>query len=402
MEMNEAIFSELFAISERAKERAKKREKKRSMYFELEAQLPKSKAMHCIAGLRGVGKTVVMLQLANSFENSIYASSEQLLLRSISFYDFINYCKKKGFVNIFLDEVHLYSNWPLELKAAFDEEGAKITFSGSSALALVEGSADLSRRVVFHFLPPLSFREYLLLKSDVVLPKASIEELVDFDKRKKLIRDIAPYANRVDDYLAYGALPFSLEEENPQPLYEGILAKIVRLDLTHLKKIDVNHIESVYKLLGFIATSPPDKISYNSIANALNKNIYVVMEIIRLLKEIGLLMAVLPKGGSGTVTRKEYKLLVLPPFRSVLSKLRGVEVQKGALREDFFVSHVGGDNVKYIKTERKRRTPDYVYKGWIFEVGGMSKDKKGGDYVVADGLPIEPSKIPLCLFGLLY
>ncbi|MDP3742412.1 MAG: AAA family ATPase [Candidatus Micrarchaeota archaeon] len=402
MEMNEAIFSELFAISERAKERAKKREKKRSMYFELEAQLPKSKAMHCIAGLRGVGKTVVMLQLANLFENSIYTSSEELLLRSVSFYDFINYCKKKGFVNIFLDEVHLYSNWPLELKAAFDEEGAKITFSGSSALALREGSADLSRRVVFHFLPPLSFREYLLLKYNVVLPKVSVEDLVDFDKRKALITAIAPYANRVDDYLAYGALPFSLEEENSQPLYEGILSKIVRLDLAHLKKIDVNHVESVYKLLGFIATSSPDKISYNSIANALNKNMYVVMEIIRLLNEIGLLMCILSKGGSGKTTRKEYKLLLLPPFRSVISRLRSAEVQKGALREEFFVNHVGAGNVKYIKTDRKRRTPDYVYKNWVFEVGGMTKDKKGGDYVVADGLPIDVEKIPLALFGLLY
>ncbi len=402
MEMNEAIFSELFSLSERRKAEAKKFEKKRPIYFELESQLPNSKAMHCIAGLRGIGKTVVMLQLANKFENSIYASSEQALLRSVSFYDFITYAKQKGFINIFLDEMHLYPNWQLELKAAFDEGGAKITFSGSSALFITQGSADLSRRVVVHHLPPLSFREFLVLKYNASLPVATIEELVDFEKRKTLISVIAPYVSRFDEYMFSGALPFSLEEENPQPLYEGIVSKIVLSDLSQLKKIDINYVESIYKLLGFIATSSPDKISYNSIANALNKNMYVIMEIIRLLSEVGLVMAILPKGGSGKTTRKEYKLLLAPPFRQVLCRLRATQAEKGALREEFFLNHVGADNAKYIKTERKRRTPDYFYKRWTFEVGGMSKNKQGSDYIVADGLPIDKNKIPLVLFGLLY
>ncbi len=402
MEMNEAIFSELFSLSETNKAEAKKLEKKRPVYFELESLLPNSKAMHCIVGLRGVGKTVVMLQLANKFENSIYASSEQVLLRSVSFYDFITYAKQKGFVNIFLDEIHLYPNWQLELKAAFDEGGAKITFSGSSALFIAQGSADLSRRVVVHRLAPLSFREFLALKYGASLPVVTIEELVDFEKRKSLISGIAPYINRFNEYMSSGALPFSLEEENPQPLYEGIISKIVLSDLSQLKKIDINYIESVYKLLCFVATSSPDKLSYNSIANALNKNMYVVMEIIRLLTEVGLVMAVLPKGGGGKTTRKEYKLLIVPPFRQVLCRLRAVDAEKGALREEFFLNHVGFANAKYIKTKRKRRTPDYFYKQWSFEVGGMSKKQQGSDYIVADGLPIDQKKIPLALFGLLY
>jgi predicted AAA+ superfamily ATPase len=402
MEVTEQIFSKIFALSEEKKAEAKAKPKKRYLFNEIKDQIGKTKVMQGIPGLRGAGKTVILLQLANEFADSIYVRSEQLLMRAISIYDFITYAKDKGFSHIFVDEVHLYPNWALDLKAAYDEGGATIYFSGSSALAIQEEGADLSRRAILRFLPPLSFREYLHLRYEIELPKVTVEDILDFKRRKELIKDIAPHANKITEYMNGGALPFSIEESNPQPIYENILSKIIRSDMASLKKIDINHVDTVYKMLGFIATSKPDKVNYHSISSSLGKNIYIVMEIIRLLKELGLLMAVPSVGSGARGARKEYKLLLSPPWRSIICKLRSIQSETGALREEFFVNHVRPDRIRYEKTERKRRTPDYRLDDVVFEVGGESKKKKTADYVVVDGLPFDEKRIPLALFGLLY
>lgn len=62
----------------------------------------------------------------------------------------------------FLDEVHKYKGWSLEIKNAYDEfEDMHIVLSGSSLINLIEGEADLSRRCITYTLQGLSFREYL-------------------------------------------------------------------------------------------------------------------------------------------------------------------------------------------------------------------------------------------------
>ncbi len=403
MEMDEKIFLDLFASSEKQKRSVKQKSRKRFLFEDLSGISGKTKTMQGIVGLRGCGKTTLLLQLAAELENSIYVSSEQLLIRSISIFKFVDYAKQKGFSKIFIDEVHLYPNWSLELKAAYDEDGVFIFFSGSSSMAIQDKGADLSRRARFHNLPPLSFREFLLLRYDIELPKIELEDILDRGRRRELVGMIGPHLGMLNEYMESGALPFSLEENNPQPLYISVLSKIVRSDLASLKKININSIETVYQMLGLIATSNPDRINYNSMANALNKNIYVVMETIRMLNDVDLMMPILPEGSGTSGARKEYKLLLRPPFRAVICSMLGKETNIGAMREEFFANNLGPQNINYIKTERKRRTPDYRYQGYSFEIGGISKGRKSDtDFTVVDGLSLDEKKIPLALFGLFY
>jgi hypothetical protein len=403
MEMDEKIFLDIFSNSEKQKRTIQQKKRKRFLFDKLSGISEKTKTIQGIVGLRGCGKTVILLQLAAELDNSIYVSSEQLLIRSISIYDFISYAKQKGFSNIFVDEVHLYPNWSLELKAAYDEGGLFIFFSGSSAMAIQDKGADLSRRARFHNLPPLSFREFLLLKYDVELPKISMEELLDYPRRRELVGVIGPHIGMMNEYMGSGALPFSLDEKNPQPLYVSVLSKMVRSDLASLKKININSVETVYQMLGLIATSNPDRINYNSMANALNKNIYVIMETIRMLNDVDLIMPILPEASGTSGARKEYKLLLRPPFRTVISNMLGKEANIGAIREEFFINNLGHQNIRYIKTERKGKTSDYRYKGHSFEIGGISKGRKSDtDFTVVDGLSLDEKKIPLALFGLFY
>ena len=166
-----------------------------------------------------------------------------------------------------------------------------------------------------------------------------------------------------------------------------------------LKKIDINHVESIYKMLRMVATSPPERMNYNSITNALDKNIYVVMEMARLLRDIGLVMGVLPEGAGSKAVRKEYKMLLMPPFRSVICRMNANPASVGALREEFFVLHAGHENVRYIKSRRQSKASDYRLGKWSFEIGGERKDS---DYRVSADLSMDEETIPLALFGLLY
>ena len=72
-----------------------------------------------------------------------------------------------GGKHIFIDEVHKYPGWSVEIKNFYDIfTGLKIVFSGSSAVSIKKAKADLSRRAAMYHLHELSFREYLEL-SDV-------------------------------------------------------------------------------------------------------------------------------------------------------------------------------------------------------------------------------------------
>ena len=93
------------------------------------------------------------------------------------------------------------------------------------------------------------------------------------------------------------------------------------------------------------------------------------------------------------------------PFRSVLCDDYGVQPSIGSLREEFLANHL--EKLAYIKTDRKRKTPDFYFNGKIFEVGGPSKNlkqikQKGKNaYLVVDQVTYDKNKIPLYLFGFL-
>ncbi len=114
-----------------------------------------------IKGLRGVGKTTLMLQLAPHLRNSVYFSADHYILSSFDLYETINTLSKRGYTNILIDEIHTRPDWQKILKSVYDERKVRVFFSGSSYMMLDDMSSDLSRRVVLYDLPPLSFREFL-------------------------------------------------------------------------------------------------------------------------------------------------------------------------------------------------------------------------------------------------
>lgn len=106
-----------------------------------------------IYGLRGIGKTVMLLQLAGSNRNALYVPIDATYLANYSIYDIAEEANNRGYSNLFIDEIHTRKGWTAELKTLYDEKHVHIVFTGSSAANIARG-ADLSRRVLMYELPP--------------------------------------------------------------------------------------------------------------------------------------------------------------------------------------------------------------------------------------------------------
>lgn len=392
----EKLFGELLAISE--KFRREEYAHKRDVYEQITDVREKYKGIIGIYGLRGVGKTVLLNQIAKEYSHAFYFSVEHLLRRGIRLYDFLKHLHNQGYNEIFIDEIQKYPDWPLETKLFYDDYKPLIWLSGSSAVAIQEKSADLSRRMTLIKVKPFTFREYLRFKRGAELPEVSIDELLD--RKNELTKEIAPYLDEFDPYLTSHALPAAYFEKSPD-IYERILRRVIEQDMLALKKMDAFYLEAAYRILNFSATSSPDKLSFSKLSSSIGKNINLVMEIVRLFGLSGLFNITLPYASGHKLVRVEPKILFTPSIRSAVCKGVNKQPTKGALREDFFIFHV--PEAHYLKTERKRKTPDYIYKDIVFEVGGPSKNRmqaKRG-YIVTDSLDFEKNKVPLILFGLL-
>ncbi len=392
----ERLFGELLARNERF--RQEEYLKKRFIYERIVDVRKNFKGVVGIYGLRGVGKTVLMNQISKNYSNSFYFSVEHLVRRGIDLYEFLKYLEGHGYREIFIDEIQKYPDWPLEIKLFYDEYKPLLWISGSSAISLQEKSADLSRRLTLIKVEPFTFREYLYFKRGVNLPVVPLDDLLE--RKNELTKEIAPYLDDLPPYTSTYALPAAYFEKSPD-VHERIIRRVVEQDMLSLKRMDAFYIEAAYKILNFSATSLPDKLSYSRLSSSINKNISMIMEMVRLFDISGIFNIVLPYARGHKLVRVEPKILFAPSFRSAIIRMISAQPAIGALREDFFVFHVR--DARYIKTKRERKTPDYFYKDNIFEIGGPSKRtaKAKGGYLVVDSLTLEKNKIPLVLFGLL-
>ena len=106
-----------------------------------------------IRGQKGVGKTTLMLQrILQMFGSTnttevLYASLDNIYFSTHQLLDFIEQVHSQGGRWLFLDEVHKYKGWSLEVKNAYDEfADMHFVLSVSSLVNLNDGLSDLSRR----------------------------------------------------------------------------------------------------------------------------------------------------------------------------------------------------------------------------------------------------------------
>ena len=366
---------------------------------ELAKQIEKHKIITAIKGLRGVGKSSLLLHLLKEHEASIYINAEYLVRQGYSLYEVLDYVYEQGYSYIGIDEIHAINDWTKELKLFYDQTRAKIIITGSSALSLAVQSSELSRRITIKELKPFSFREYLFFKKNVLLEKRELEEIIN--NRQELVKEIAPYISYYEEFVRYYGLPAAFFEG--KEVYAGIIERIIYYDLLAMKSIDVGYMHSAFKVLKFLCSSKPGELSYNAIANSIGRSVKFTISLIRLLADAGIIRLIDGYGKGHKAIRSEQKITMPLSFRNGLAEYFNIVAEKGALREDFFVHHL--EKVKYVK-DRGKKVPDYYVDGKVFEIGGKAKGKKQlkgfkEGYLVKEDLSIKEN-IPIYLFGLLY
>ena len=392
--MEESIVDEIILNSEKQIKWSKKFNKTRYLFNELKT-IDKEYFIG-IKGIRGIGKTVLMLQLASKTKESIYFSADSTIIKPFNIYEISKKLIQRGYENIFIDEIHRKSEWDIDVKTLYDEHESRIIFSGSSALDITKTSADLSRRVVLKELKPVSFREFLNIRKNYNISPISFEEIIK--NKNTLAKKYIETYTHFSEYMRYSGVLYP--KNGFFEALENTLRKVVLHDLSALRDINVKYETDIYKLLYLIARSPPYQTNYSAISRELEVSKTFAIRIVKDLEDTGIIITAFPCKKKGIDVKKEPKIYLSIPLREFFLKY-GVDINKGASREEFFINHIR--NVCYIKGERGEKTPDFRYKDVILEIGGKSKTKyQNPDYIATDSLSTEGNKIPLFLFGFIY
>ena len=362
-----------------------------------------------ITGTRGSGKTTLMLQvLKKSYGNSpkaIYMSLDNTYFTTNKLSDIADTFATHGGQTMFLDEVHKYPNWSIELKNIYDEyPELNIVFSGSSILELYSGQGDLSRRLSTYHLAPLSFREFLELEYKINIESISLNDILKnhIDISHAVCDKIRPLAY-FKDYLEFGALPFYRESRSK---YHERLINIVNMtldyDLPSISPIDYSHVVKLKQLLKIISDLVPYKPNISKLAAQTGIDRKTVLKYLDLLKRSELTIQVNHPGKSDSMFTKPEKIYLGNP--NFMFSLCDDKPNRGTLRETFFAQQLSVNH-----SVNQSKSSDFLIDNtYTFEIGGKNKDFKQisdteNSYVAADEIEYGyGNKIPLWMFGLMY
>ena len=377
---------------------------KRFFFNELLAELKYVDTITMLKGLRGVGKTTLILQLVDFLlkqrKKVLYFSADNIIFDQTKIYDFVEYLYKHEYEYVFIDEIHLYKNCAQELKNICDDFKIKVVVTGSNGLKLQRAKYDLSRRASIYELPVLSYREYLSIK------EGKNQKVLDFNVLLKNYKELSlkQRVSPLDIYWSKGALPFFWKQDDKK-YYEtvkNILDKLIFEDLLTYNFTSETILKSK-KVLLYLAQNPPSEVNSNSIASSSELSRDTVLSLLEAFKDMGIIREIISTKKGKNLLKENKKYLLVPPFRSILCRLSLKDPNLGALREDFFINHTFNLYPQYFGDTK---SPDYLIKENIFEIGGNYKNKKQifdykSSYVVKD-TGFSQDSIPLYLFGYLY
>ncbi|WP_227873898.1 ATP-binding protein [Flavobacterium nackdongense] len=371
--------------------------------------LPWEQRLLGVKGARGVGKTTLFLQYIKKTygisPQALYVSLDNLYFSAHTLSDLVEDFVNKGGEHLFVDEVHKYPNWSVELKNIYDNyPQLKVAFTGSSLLEIVNARADLSRRALVFEMQGLSFREFLKFRHQIDLPPISLEEILENHTRIALdIQEKYKPLALFEEYLKVGYFPFY--DSNRLFYYkqlQEVITMILEIELPLLRKTEASMLFKIKQLLYIISQSVPFKPNISALANKILVTRKTVVDTLLYLEEAGILNMIYKDNFGVSLLQKPEKIyLENTNFAFALSS---TEPNIGNIRETFFLNQIKQQHrVSY--SEKVDFTVNETY--W-FEIGGKNKGKSqlvGLDnaYLVQDQIAIGVGNtIPLWLFGMLY
>ena len=360
-----------------------------------------SARMVAITGARGVGKSTMVLQYVKTQISDckvLYISADHTFFTTHTLVEVADDFSKEAGSLLVIDEVHKYPDWSRELKQIYDTHpDMKVIFTGSSVLDIIDGVADLSRRVLHYTMYGLSFREYLGLFHHISVPKYSLEEILD---GKAHIEGMLHPLPAFREYLSEGYYPFAIEGDFPLRM-QNVITKTIESDIAQYAGLRATTAKKLKKMLAVISGLAPYKPNADNLALEIGISRNSVQDYLSLLERAQLIGQLRDDTGGIRGLGKVEKVYIDNP--SLMRILSGGKTDVGNMRETFFYNQMRVKNDVI-----SSRQSDFKIEKYTFEVGGRKKGKKQiedipDSFIVKDDIEFaQGNVIPLWAFGLNY
>jgi predicted AAA+ superfamily ATPase len=362
-----------------------------------------------IVGPRGTGKTTLLLQhIKKQFpqrKKALYISLDNIRFTKTELKPTVHEFYTLGGTHIFIDEVHRYPNWAIEIKNLYDSyPDLHIVFTGSSILEIYKSNADLSRRAITYHLHGLSFREFLKLENNYDAPILSLKDVIEnhIEIASKICSEIK-IIPAFRAYLEYGYYPFFKEGVKRYSMrLRNVVNVILETDLPAVEKIEYASIYKLRKMLMIVSSLVPYTPNISTLSGQLEINRASVMKYFIYLQKAGLVRMLLANQKGMNLMNKPEKLFL--DNSNLIHALAPENYNTGNVRETFFVNQL---SLKHTISGAKKG--DFrIDDRFIFEIGSINKTFKQikdlpESYIAKDDLETGyGNNIPLWLFGLLY
>jgi len=383
---------------------------------ELMNRIDWSTRLFAIRGAKGVGKSTLMLQYIRSHfapddRHVLYISADTSYFARHSLVEVADKFVKEGGQYLFIDEVHKYAGWAIEIKEIYDRHRSlHIVLSGSSLLQINDGESDLSRRLVLYDMPGLSLREYIRIETGKELPSITLNDLLQEPNRfcMQICRELRPL-EYFKQFLSRGYYPFYFENKRAyHQLVENTVNYIIDVELTKYRGLEIGNTRNIKALLQIVSEMVPYEVDIAKLARSVQITRPTVLKYLRNLEEAKLIHRLFADIDSIGDLQKPDKILF--DNTNLLYTLATRTPDIGTVREAFLVNQLS--NAGHLVEYGGLKTGDYrIDKQLVIEVGGADKgfsqihDKdKALGYVAADDIEsaTTPHKIPLWAFGFVY
>lgn len=372
-----------------------------SFYRYLYRNIPWHDRMVGIVGPRGVGKSTMLLQRVIEQQGNgkyLYVSADHIYFSNHTLVDLANRFELYGGTHLFIDEVHKYPRWSRELKNIYDgHPKLHVVFTGSSVLDLLQGEADLSRRVLLQQMQGLSFREYLEFEHGITSPARTLEDILDGNIKIEGVEHPMPLFH---DYLQKGYYPFSREMGFYNRL-QRIVSLTMDTDIPQYADLRPSTANKLKLLLTIITGLAPYKPNITKLASEIGVSKNNIQDYLTLVERAGMIGQLRDSISGLRLLGKVEKVYLDNP--TLMYALSETVPDTGNVRETFFYNQM-----RLNHTVTSSKESDFRIGKYTFEIGGRNKGSRqieglSDAYIVKDEIEYAYlNVIPLWAFGLNY
>ena len=354
-----------------------------------------------LVGPRGVGKSTMLLQYIKmqlEEKDTLYVSADHLYFASHTLVDLADRFYKMGGKHLFIDEIHRYEGWSVEVKQIFDSySDLQLVISGSSILEITKGMADLSRRVPIYEMQGLSFREYQHLFHGIRMDALPMGKLLRHDYGIPGVEHPLPLFH---DYLRRGYYPFGMDAAYDIELMQ-VVAQTMESDIPLYLNTNVSIGRKLKQLLMVVAESVPFKPVMQKLADVTGISRNYIQDYLMYMERAGMIAQLRDAVGGIRGLGKTEKIYL--DNTNLIYVLAPKRADIGNVRETFFMNQL-----RIVGDVMCSPVSDFLVDGMTFEIGGRKKGQKqiseiDNAYVVKDDIETGfANVIPLWAFGLLY